>query len=44
MTDVQYFSLIVNAGSMLMIAPLLLMYAVLQQYFVESIERTGLVG
>ncbi|NLL43607.1 MAG: carbohydrate ABC transporter permease [Firmicutes bacterium] len=44
MTDVQYFSLIVNAGSMLMIAPLLVMYAFLQRYFVESIERTGLVG
>lgn len=42
--DVQYFSLIINAGSMLMITPLLLMYAVLQRYFVESIERTGLVG
>ncbi|NLJ73853.1 MAG: carbohydrate ABC transporter permease [Firmicutes bacterium] len=44
MNDVQYFSLITNAASMLMIAPLLFMYAVLQQYFVESIERTGLVG
>ncbi len=43
-TDPQYFSLITNAGSMLMIAPLLIMYAVLQRYFVESIERTGLVG
>ena len=44
MNDPQYFSLIVNAGSMLMIAPLLIMYAVLQKYFVESIDRTGLVG
>lgn len=43
-SDPQYFSLMVNAGSMLLIAPLLLMYAVLQRYFVESIERTGLVG
>lgn len=44
MNDPQYFSLIVNAGSMLMILPLLAMYVVLQRYFVESIERTGLVG
>ncbi|NLM53639.1 MAG: carbohydrate ABC transporter permease [Firmicutes bacterium] len=44
MTDPQYFSFMVNAGSMLMIAPLLIMYTVLQRYFVESIERTGLVG
>ncbi len=42
--DIQYFSLIINAASMLMIGPLLLMYVVLQKYFVESIDRTGLIG
>ena len=37
-------SLVNNAGSFLIILPLLLLYAFLQRYFVESIERTGLVG
>jgi len=37
-------SLVNNAGSFLLILPLLLVYAFLQRYFVESIERTGLVG
>ena len=32
------------AGSLLYIAPLLIMYMVLQRYFVQSIERTGIVG
>jgi multiple sugar transport system permease protein len=44
MNHPQYFSLIVNAGSLLMIAPVLVIYGLLQRYFVESIERTGLVG
>lgn len=44
MNHPQYFSLIVNAGSMMMILPVLVLYAFLQRYFVESIERTGLVG
>jgi multiple sugar transport system permease protein len=39
-----YGSLIRNTASLLFIGPLLLMYAFLQRYFVESIERTGLVG
>ncbi|MCG8513312.1 MAG: carbohydrate ABC transporter permease [Halanaerobiales bacterium] len=39
-----YASIINNTGSLLFMAPLLLLYAVLQRYFVESIERTGLVG
>ncbi len=37
-------SLVNNAGSFLLILPLLLLYSFLQKYFVESIERTGLVG
>lgn len=37
-------SLVNNAGSFLLIMPLLLLYAFLQKHFVESIERTGLTG
>lgn len=37
-------SLVNNAGSILIILPLLLLYSFLQRYFVESIERTGLTG
>lgn len=37
-------SLVNNAGSFLIILPLLILYAFLQRYFVESIERTGLTG
>ena len=32
------------AGTMLSILPLMLMYFVLQRYFVESIDRTGITG
>ena len=35
---------VINAGSLMFVAPLLLLYALLQRYFVESINRTGLVG
>lgn len=36
---------LVNAAAMLLyIAPLLIFYAFLQKYFIESIERTGIVG
>lgn len=33
-----------QAGSLLSILPILIMYLVLQKYFTESIERTGIVG
>ena len=33
-----------QAGCLLSIAPLLIMYVALQRYFTEGIERTGLVG
>lgn len=39
-----YASLLRNTGALLFIAPLLVIYAFLQRYFVESVERTGLVG
>ncbi len=40
----HYLSLINNTGMLLVIAPLLILYCFLQRYFIESIERTGLVG
>ena len=33
-----------NAACLLFIAPVLLMYMFLQKYFVQSVERTGIVG
>jgi len=40
----QMASMVNNAGMLMFIAPLLIMYAALQKYFIESVERTGLVG
>lgn len=40
----EYASLIRNTGMLFFIAPILFIYVFLQRYFVESIERTGLVG
>src|SRR5690606_3486983 len=40
----QYASLLNNTGSLMFMAPLLLLYAFMQRYFIESIERTGIVG
>ena len=34
----------VQAGCLLLIGPLIILFVVLQKHFVESIERTGLVG
>lgn len=42
--DPYYVSLLNNTGSLLVIAPLLILYLFAQKYFVESIERSGLVG
>lgn len=42
--DDHFYSLINNAGMILVIVPLLILYIFLQRYFVESIERTGIVG
>ena len=39
-----YLSLIINAGTLLVIGPLVVVYAFMQRYFVESVERTGIVG
>ncbi|MGB4419542.1 MAG: carbohydrate ABC transporter permease [Bacillota bacterium] len=40
----HYGSLLNNAGMMMFMAPLLVLYLFMQRHFVESIERTGLVG
>jgi len=40
----DYVSLVTNTGMLMFIAPLLVIFAFLQRYFVESIERTGIVG
>ena len=40
----QYLSILDSAGMILFMAPLLILYAAMQRYFVQSIERTGLVG
>jgi multiple sugar transport system permease protein len=40
----MFVIIVQQAGSLLLIAPILLLYIVLQRYFVESIERTGIVG
>ena len=34
----------VMAGALLFVTPMLLIYIVLQRYFVQSVERTGIVG
>jgi len=33
-----------SIGALLIVAPLLLLFAVMQRYFVESVERSGVVG
>ncbi len=40
----QFESLINNTGMLLVIAPLLLLYAFMQKYFIESVARSGIVG
>ena len=40
----EYMSVINNTGMIMFIAPLLVLYAFLQRFFIESIERTGIVG
>ncbi len=40
----EYISVIINTGMIMFITPLLIFYALLQRYFIESVERTGIVG
>lgn len=42
--DNHYFSLLNSAGILLVIGPVLMLYSFTQRFFVESIERTGLIG
>ena len=42
--DYSAVSLAVNAGMMLTIAPLIIIYLFMQRHFVEGIERSGIVG
>jgi multiple sugar transport system permease protein len=42
--DPKVAELVVNAGMVLMIAPIITLYLVMQRYFMESIERSGIVG
>lgn len=42
--DPFYLSMVQDTGILLAILPLVLMYLFVQRYFVESIERTGVVG
>lgn len=43
-SDPFYLSMIQDTGILLSILPLIIMYLFVQRYFVESIERTGIVG
>ena len=40
----SHIQLVSNAGVLLYVLPVLILYALLQRYFVESISRTGIVG
>ncbi|MCL2664587.1 MAG: carbohydrate ABC transporter permease [Defluviitaleaceae bacterium] len=40
----QFIYLIINAGVIIGMAPILITYFVLQRYFMEGIERSGIVG
>jgi len=42
--DNHFYSLVNSAGMLLVVVPLLVLYAFTQRYFVESVERTGLIG
>jgi multiple sugar transport system permease protein len=42
--DLVYQSMLLNTGVLLLMLPLIIMYLFVQRYFVESVERTGIVG
>lgn len=42
--DPTHVNLIVNAGVLFTIIPLVIIYLFLQKYFIEGVERSGLVG
>ena len=43
-TDYKQIELVVNSGVVLTLAPLVIIYLLLQRYFVEGLERSGIVG
>lgn len=43
-SDPFYLSMVQDTGILLAILPLIILYLFVQRYFVESIERTGIVG
>lgn len=42
--DPNHVAMIVDTGILMAILPLIIMYLFVQRYFVESVERTGVVG
>lgn len=42
--DPNYVAMIVDTGLLIAISPLIVLYLFVQRYFVESVERTGVVG
>lgn len=42
--DVNIQQLYLNAGIVLVLLPLLIIYVILQKYFIEGVERSGIVG
>lgn len=42
--DPKVLSLLRNSAMLLILAPLLVVYSFAQRYFIQSIERSGLVG
>ena len=42
--DTVKLSMLTNAGALLIIAPLLIMFLLAQKFFVQGVERTGLTG
>lgn len=42
--DPNYIAMIVDTGILLVIIPLIVLYMFVQRYFVESVERSGIVG
>ena len=43
-SDPNYVALVVDTGILLAILPLIILYLFVQRHFVESVERTGVVG
>jgi multiple sugar transport system permease protein len=42
--DLRYVTAVTNTAVILVIAPLVILYLFLQKFFMESIERSGIVG